>query len=492
MSYFSRDSVYSPRSKMKKLLSYLWVGLTTTFNIFLNAVTFGHYLWLEGRVRRGKFRNWARRFGYRPRRFVEPTTEGEIVKLVKNERRLRVFGAGHSFNHGIVTAGVLVSLDRYCGVVRKNRAKKQLTVKSGTRVRDVIKALFDEGLAFEALPSHDAQSIAGILSTDVHGTGRNWGFVSDSVVGLKLIDGNGTIHNLRPWNDLFRAAIGGIGAVGIILEVTLQGVERFRVEQKFRVSNLAYVKNNICRLLQQHEHFSLYLFPFTDVCQINTWNRTNRTKSFGGPFREFLSISIDALLAAWLGNLMAYTGLLPRLSSTAHSCKQGTDLVMESHRAFNRTIYHLHQELEFTAPCKATFGTCEQFIRLYEQIYRKSKLPYVLFEIRFTPDRHDRTLIGAGRKRLSTWIDLVCNDSIGFKEYYTEAEKLIKTINSNAGASVEVNGLRPHLGKYCETFDDADMQRLHGRDFMRFQLLRCLHDPQRKFENKFTRRLFGP
>jgi len=27
--------------------------------------------------------------------------------------------------------------------------------------------LFDEGLAFSALPSHDAQSIAGLLSTDV-------------------------------------------------------------------------------------------------------------------------------------------------------------------------------------------------------------------------------------------------------------------------------------------------------------------------------------
>ena len=477
---------------MKILRSYFWVGFTTTLNIILNALTLGHYLWLEGRVHRNKVRNWSKRLVCKPAKITKPTEEHQIVKLVKQSDHVRVFGSGHSFNRGIFTKEVLISLDRYCGVVRTNRAKKQMTVKGGTRVRDVIKALYNEGLAFNALPSHDAQSIAGVLSTDVHGTGRKWGFVSESVVGLRLVDGIGKIHNLQPRHDLFRAAIGGVGAVGIILEVTLQGVERFKVEQEFKVSNLAYVKNNLGRLLQQHEHFSLYLFPFTDICQINTWNRTNRTKSFGGPLREFLSISIDALLAAWPGNLMAYTGLLPRLSSTAHSCKQGTNLVMESHRAFNRTIYHLHQELEFTAPFKATFGTCQQFIRLYEKLYLKSKLPYVLFEVRFTPDQHDRTLIGAGRKRLSTWIDLVCNDSIGFKEYYTEAETLIKTINSNAGALVGMNGLRPHLGKYCETFDDADMQRLHGRDFTRFQGLRCIHDPQRKFENKFTRRLFGP
>jgi FAD/FMN-containing dehydrogenase len=89
--------------------------------------------------------------------------------------------------------------------------------------------LFDEGLAFRALPSHDAQSIAGILSTDVHGTGnvfgttgKEWGFVSQSVVGLKLIDGKGEVHECEPSDDLFKAAIGGVGAVGIISEVVVQ------------------------------------------------------------------------------------------------------------------------------------------------------------------------------------------------------------------------------------------------------------------------------
>jgi FAD/FMN-containing dehydrogenase len=72
----------------------------------------------------------------------------------------------------IIIAAV-ISLDRYSGVISKDPAKKQLTVKAGTRVRDVVRALLDEGLAFAAQPSHDAQSIAGILSTDVHGTGKN-------------------------------------------------------------------------------------------------------------------------------------------------------------------------------------------------------------------------------------------------------------------------------------------------------------------------------
>ena len=418
-----------------KLLSYSRVALLTTLNIVLNALTLGGFVWLEGRVQRGVFTNWARRFRYRPDEYARPTTEAEIVELVKNSRSLRVFGSGHSFNAGVVSDETLASLDDYSGLVWKDRDKKQIAVKGGTRVRDVVKLLFDEGLAFGALPSHDAQSIAGILSTDVHGTGKDWGFVSQSVVRLKLIDGQGDAHECEPSDDLFKAAIGGIGAVGIITEVVVQGVDRFNVEQKVEISDLSTVEKNLDRLLRKNDHLSLYLFPFSDLCQVNTWNRTDKRRSFLGDLREFLNISIDALMAAWIGNFAAYLGRLRAFSSLAYGAKFGSHLVLESNRAFNRTIYHLHQELEFTVPFEETFGATRRFIELYEGMY-SSGLPYALFEVRFTPEGHDRTLLGAGRERRSTWIDLVCNDALGFERYYAVAEEQVREI-----------GGRPHIGK---------------------------------------------
>lgn len=462
-----------------KTRTYFRVALLTTWNIILNAVTLGRYVWLEGRVRNGIFMNWARRFRYTPRRFVRPTSEKEIAELVKTSTRVRAFGSGHSFNEGIVSDDTLLSLDGYSGAVWKDRGKKRMAVRAGTRVRDVVRLLLDEGLAFSALPSHDAQSIAGILSTDVHGTGRDWGFVSESVIGLTLVDGHGKMHECRPGDDLFKAAIGGIGAVGIITEVAVQGVDRFNVDQKVWMSDLAFVEQNLDRLLRENEHFSLYLFPFTGKCQINTWNRTEKDPSVAGDFREFVSISIDALLAAWIGNLLAYTRLLPALSSLVHRVKRGSNLVLESNNAFNRTIYHLHQELEFTVPFEDTFEACRRFLRLYEELY-PSGLPYTLFEVRFTPAGHDRTLIGAGRGRRSTWIDLVCNDSDGFEKYYAAAEAVIKEI-----------GARPHLGKHCRSFTAGDMARLHGDHFRTFQTLVAVHDPEGKFTNEFTGRLLG-
>ena len=462
-----------------RFLSYSRVALATTWNIILNAATLGRFVWLEGRVHRGVFMNWARRFRYAPRRFVLPATEGEIVELVRNSRSLRVFGSGHSFNTGVVSSDTLVSLDDYSGLVWKDRHTKQIAVKGGTRVRDVVAMLFDEGLAFGALPSHDAQSIAGILSTDVHGTGRDWGFVSQSVVRLKLIDGRGQIHECGPSDDLFRAAIGGIGAVGMIAEVTIQGVERFNVEQRVETADVAYFEENIDRLLEENDHFSLYLFPFSNVCQINTWNRTDKRPSLLGDLREFVNISIDALMAAWIGNFAAYGGWLRAFASLAYGARLGSHLVLESNRAFNRTIYHLHQELEFTVPFEDTFEACRRFIGLYEEMY-PSGLPYALFEVRFTPEGHDRTLIGAGRDRRCAWIDLVCNDARGFEEYYAAAEELVREL-----------GARPHLGKFCESFTRADMERLHGDNFTRFVELVEEHDPGGKFANEFTRRLFG-
>jgi len=74
--------------------------------------------------------------------------------------------------------------------------------------------------------------------------------------------------------------------------------------------------------------------------------------------------------------------------------------------------------------------------------------------VRFTPAGHDRTLIGAGRERRSTWIDLVCNDSAGFEKYDAAAETDFKR-----------DGVRPHLGKYCESIDRSDLKRVH-REFL--------------------------
>ena len=465
-----------------KSRSYFYCGWTTTLNIFLHALSLGKYLWLEGRVSGVFFHNWAHRFRYRPQKYALPKTEQEIIDIIRQSSSVRLFGAGHSFNAGVESDFALVSLDNYTGIISEDLPNMRMTVRAGTRMRDVIQLLLDRGLAFKALPSHTAQSIGGILATDVHGTGKDWGWVSEMVVSLKVIDGKGNAHLCEPEDDLFRVAIGGIGAVGIITEVTVQARDRFNMEQTCVMADLQYVEDNIEKVIEENDHMSLYIFPFTDECQINKWNHTEKVKSTLGPLREFINISLDALVSAWFGNFMAYAGKLNKWSRLAYRFKQTTDLVLESAEAYSRTIYHLHQEQEFTVPFEDGIKMCKLFLSKFEEMYlaNPGQLPYTLLEVRFTPANHELAMIGPGRDRRSCWIDLICNDSHGFERYYAVAEQMIREI-----------GARPHLGKFCETLDKVHLQNIYGSHFERFLELRNAHDPDRKFINPFTRRLFG-
>jgi hypothetical protein len=465
---------------------YFYCALTTTLNVILNALSNRKYLWLEGRVKNGIFHNWAHRFRYKPANYAMPSKGDEqaIIDLIEQSSSVRLFGAAHSFNQGIHADQTLISLDNYAGIVPggENVEKKQLTVYAGTRVRDVIQLLLDRGWAFKGLPSHNAQSIGGILSTDVHGTGRDWGWVSEMVVGIRLIDGNGKAFDLKPEDELFRAAIGGIGALGIISEVTVQARERFNIKQQCVISDFDQVESDLNQLIEDNEHMSLYVFPFTKLCQINKWNETKEPQSKLGAWREFFNISTDALTGVWIGNLIAYTGTLKFFSRIIYGLKKNTDLVLESAEGFSRTIYPLHQELEFTIPYEETIPRIKRLLEIFEELWAAEprRLPYSFIEIRFTPCGHELSMIGPGRDRRSAWLDIICNDSHGFEIYYAAVEAFLKEI-----------GGRPHLGKYCETIDKAHLEAVYGDHFKRFLELRDVYDPQRKFINPFTRRVFG-
>ena len=52
-------------------------------------------------------------------------------------------------------------------------------------------------------------------------------------------------------------------------------------------------------------------------------------------------------------------------------------------------------------------------------------------------------------------------------------------------------GARPHLGKYTQEVDATYLAQLYGQNFKWFKILAAEHDPQGKFVNAFTGRLFG-
>lgn len=461
--------------------SFLAAAAQSIGNTVRYVVSRRRHLSLEGRLHGTEYRNWS---GDRRHQaaFQQPMTVAEVQEVVRSSPAVRVVGAGHSFNDGLATDGVTLSLDRLAGVVAINRAARRATVWGGTRLRDLTPALLAEGLALQTLASHDAQSVAGILATDVHGTGREPAHLSDCVVSLDLVDGTGALHEgLRPDDDVFRAAVGGVGSVGVITRVTLQCVDAFRLRQGSRVETTAWAQANLERLDEEHEHVSFYAYPFTDLLHVHTWTRTAGPPSFLGPFRESLNEAKASVVAATLGDAAAHWRLLPRSATATMRMQQPTHLVLESHEAFSRSQYHLHQELEVAVPRERVWGHLQQLLELYERRYRRQRLPFLLVEVRFSPPGHHASFLGAGVDRDTAWLCVCLNQSGAVGDFFADVEDWVRTTDA-----------RVHLGKWCEDLDHEDLARMHGDRFERFRSCRARLDPQGRLANDFVTRLLGP
>ncbi len=88
----------------------------------------------------------------------------------------------------------------------------------------------------ENLGDIDVQSLAGAISTATHGTGAKLANISSQVRELTLVLADGSTLSCSPEQEpeVFRAARVGLGALGVIAEVTLQCVPAFTLARHRR------------------------------------------------------------------------------------------------------------------------------------------------------------------------------------------------------------------------------------------------------------------
>ena len=179
------------------------------------------------------WRNWAGDERCRPAAVEIPGSIEEVSEAIARAgasgRRVRVAGAGHSFSDIALTDGSQLRLDRLTRVLDVDRSSGLVRVQAGITIRELSRRLAEHGLAMENLGDIDAQSIAGAISTATHGTGARLCNISAQVVELTLVLADGSTLECSEDRDpeLFRAARVGLGALGVIAEVTLRCVPAF-------------------------------------------------------------------------------------------------------------------------------------------------------------------------------------------------------------------------------------------------------------------------
>ena len=194
-------------------------------------------------------KNWSGYINWTPSNIFYPETEEEIQtivqKAIRESKKVRIIGTGHSFTPLFKTDNYLINLDKYQGLLSHNQEKLQATIKAGTKLYNFGPLLFDNGMAMENMGDVDRQSIAGTISTGTHGTGTAFKSISNQVTALRFVNGKGEIMecSAQKNRDLFKATQVSLGTLGIITAITLQCVPTYKLELQNRKEKLVTVLN---------------------------------------------------------------------------------------------------------------------------------------------------------------------------------------------------------------------------------------------------------
>lgn len=192
-------------------------------------------------------RNWAGNYAYRAEKWHSPATVDELRQVVAHSQRVKPLGSRHSFNAIGDSTDTIVSLERLNQVVALDRGQRRVTIEAGMRYGELGQYLHAEGFALHNLASLPHISVAGACATGTHGSGDGNGGLATAVSSLQLLTANGTLLNLSRDDDRFYAAAVGLGALGIVTQLTLD------VQPTFDVAQLIYLNLPFAAVAEQFD-----------------------------------------------------------------------------------------------------------------------------------------------------------------------------------------------------------------------------------------------
>lgn len=175
--------------------------------------------------------NWSEHVAFGAASVHFPASVSEVQELVRAADKVRVVGARHSFNHIADTAGALLSLRALPRRAEIDAPTRTVTIDGGTTYAELAPVLDAAGFALFNLPSVPDFTIVGAVSTATHGSGNANRNLAASVAGLEIVTAAGELLTLRRGDPDFDGAVVGLGALGVVVAMTLDLVPRFDIRQ---------------------------------------------------------------------------------------------------------------------------------------------------------------------------------------------------------------------------------------------------------------------
>ncbi|KXL42329.1 MAG: hypothetical protein FE78DRAFT_154709 [Acidomyces sp. 'richmondensis'] len=257
---------------------------------------------------------WAKTFSCKPELYLQPRTIEEIRKIVNLARRCRrrvvVVGCGHSPSILTCTSSWMVNLDHYNAVLKVDKRKKTILAEGGIRLRQLNDEANKVGLTIPNLGSIDDQSIAGAIATATHGSSMKHGLLSEHVKSLRIMLSNGQAVRCSPEQnqELFRAALVSLGALGIITEVEYQMVDSCNIEWTQTLKPLGTILDTWDTTLWTSKEFTrVWWMPYMKRAIV--WSADRTSKPLRPPQENFYGGSVGYHIyhnLLWLSNHMPF------------------------------------------------------------------------------------------------------------------------------------------------------------------------------------------
>ncbi|WP_188895169.1 D-arabinono-1,4-lactone oxidase [Microlunatus endophyticus] len=433
----------------------------------------------------GVWRTWGRTELATPERILAPSHASEIQDLVREAAErgstVKPIGAGHSFTAIGVTEGVQLRTDRLHGLMSVDRDRRLATLGAGTRLAEVPRLIGYYGLAMENLGDIDRQTIAGAISTGTHGTGSRFGGLATQVAAVQLITGTGELITISATEnpELLDAVRVGLGALGVLVSVTLRCVPAFTLAATERPEPLAAVLDAFEQRCDAADHFEFYWFPHTTTALTKTNTRLPSDAGLA-PLKRGQRFIDDTLVSNELYRALCAVqsgmpAITPMINRTADKITGNRSFTDVSHRVFTTRRTVRFKELEYAVPRTAV----PDALRAVGQLIKDRDLR-ISFPVEVRSAAADQLWLSTAHDRLSGYIAVHrYHRDRDTQAYFDAVEEIM----------LDHDG-RPHWGKLHTL--TADQLRPKYRHFDDFLAVRDRLDPHRVFANPHLDRVLGP
>ena len=424
-------------------------------------------------------KNWSGYLTWDPKKILYPESEEEIQKIVKSaiseNQKIRTIGSGHSFTPLCATNDILISLDKYQGLISSDKDKLTATVKGGTKLFFLNELLHDKGMALENMGDIDQQSIAGAISTGTHGTGLSFGNISTQILNITFINGLGekVTCSSEKNSDIFKAAQISLGTLGIITEVTLQCVPSYKLELIINRSTLEETLSNYKSINQKNRNFEYYWFPNTEYVMTKVCNTTNDPVDKSGVKNYFQ----DYVLENYAFKLICeFAKAFPSKSIWTSKFSAKTisyhRKVNYSHKVLVAPRLVKFNEMEYNVPLEAYNDVIKDIVKW---INKNNKTVHFPIENRFV--KADDIYLSPSYQRDSAYIACHVYNKKEFTHFFSSLEEIFLSYNG-----------RPHFGK-INHFNKELMSKSYPK-FNEFCKIREMNDPANIFMTDYMNQLF--